>query len=126
MAVVGTGLPLHGEGHGRGIDFDIADFHGAGRQRTLEAAKHGFDAGDQFARTEGFGDVVVGAKFETEDAVGFAALGRQENYRHRGKARSLANGAADFQTVFAGTMMSRTKSAGRWRSASARTFAPVG
>ena len=85
-----------------GIDFDFPDFHGAGRQRALEAAQHGLDAGDEFARAEGLGDVVVGAEFETEDAVGFAALCGQENYGDRGEARGLANGAADFQTVFAG------------------------
>ena len=95
-------VAAHGEGHGGGIDFDVADFHGAGRQRTLEAAQHGFDAGDEFARAEGLGDVVVGAEFETEDAVGFAAFGGQKNYGNGGEAGSLADGAAEFEAVFAG------------------------
>ena len=77
-------------------------FIGTGRQRALETAQHGLDAGDEFARAEGLGDVVVGAEFETEDAVGFAALRGQKNYGHGGEAGRLANGAADFQTVFAG------------------------
>ena len=102
MAVVGDHVSAHGEGHGRGIDFDFADFHGAGRQRALEAAQHGLDAGDEFARAERLGDVVVGAEFESEDAVGFAALCGQKNYGHGGEAGRLANGAANFQAVFAG------------------------
>ena len=102
MAVVGTSVAAHGEGHGRGIDLDVADFHGAGRQRALEAAQHGFHAGNEFARAERLGDVVVGAEFESEDAVGFAAFRGQKNYRDRGQACSLADGAAEFEAVFAG------------------------
>jgi hypothetical protein len=91
----------HHERHGRGIDFNVADFHGTRRQRPLEAAQHGLDAGNQFARAERLGDVVVGAEFEAEDAVGFAALRRQKNDRHRREAGNLADAAAEFKAVFA-------------------------
>ena len=76
-------------------------FIGLGGQGPLEAAQHGLDAGDEFARTERLGDVVVGVEFETEDSVGFAAFRSQENHRDRGEAGRLTNGAADFQAVFA-------------------------
>src|SRR5271169_5715870 len=98
----GNQVSAYGEGHGRRIDFDIADFHRAGRQGTLEAPQHSLDARDEFPRAEGLGDVVVGAEFETEDAVGFAALRGQENYGHGCQAGGLANSAADFESIFAG------------------------
>src|SRR6266571_7436380 len=75
-----NGVAADSERHGRRIDFDVAEFHGAGRQRALEAAQHGFDAGDQFTWAEGLGDIVVCAEFETENAVGFAAFCGQKNY----------------------------------------------
>ena len=75
---------------------------GLGGSGPLEAAQHGLDAGNQFARAEGLGDVVVGAEFEAEDAVGFAALGGEKDDRHGGKPGGLANGAADIEAVFAG------------------------
>ena len=96
MAVVETRLPLTVR------VIDVADFHGTRRQGTLEAPQDGLDAGDEFTRTEGFGNVIVGAEFKAENAVGFAALRGQENYRHRGQSGSLADRAADLQAVFAG------------------------
>ena len=75
--------------------------HGPGRERALEAAQHGFDAGHEFARAEGLGDVIVGAEFKAENAVGFAALRGQKDDRDRGKACGLANLAAEFEAVFA-------------------------
>src|SRR5271155_3701290 len=78
----GDGLSANGEDHGGGVDGDFADLKRAGRERTLKAAEHGFDAGDEFARAERLGDVVVGSDLETEDAVGFAAFGGEENHRH--------------------------------------------
>jgi len=97
----GHEIAAHGESHGRGIDLYLADFQGAGRKRALKTAQHGLDAGDEFARAEGLGDVVVGAQFEAEDAIGFAAFRCQKNYRDRRQAGSLANGATYFQAVFA-------------------------
>src|SRR5579864_5945820 len=80
----GNGISAHGECHGRGINFDFADFHGAGRQGTLEAAQHSLHASDELARAEVLGNVVVSAEFETEHAVGFAAFRGQKNYWNRG------------------------------------------
>ena len=77
-------------------------FIGLGGKRALKAAQNGFDAGHKFARAERLGDVVVGAELESEDAVGFAAFGRKKNYGHGGEPVSLADGAAEFETVFAG------------------------
>ena len=98
----GNGLAAHGKDHGRRIDFNFPDLHGAGRKRTLEAAQNGFDSGHEFARAEGLGDIVVGAEFEAENAIGLAAFCGQENDRDRGKAGRLANRAADFESVFTG------------------------
>ena len=102
MAVVANGLSANSEDHGRGIDGDVADLERAGRKRALEAAEHGFDAGYEFARAERLGNVVVGSDLEAEDAVGFAAFGGEENYRHGSEAGSLADSAAEFEAVFAG------------------------
>jgi len=90
VAVVGT------------VDFNVADFHGARRERSFEAAEHGFDASNKFAWAERFGDVVVGTEFESKNAVGLAALRGQKDDGDRGQACGLADGAADFQSVFAG------------------------
>jgi len=97
-----NGAAADGEGHGRGINLDFADGHGTGRKRAFETPEHRFDAGHELAGTEGLRDVIVGAEFQTKDAIGFAAFGSQENYRDRRKACGLANGAADFQAIFAG------------------------
>jgi hypothetical protein len=73
----------------------------AGRQWALKTAEHGLDAGHEFARAERFGNVVIGADLQTEDAVGLAAFGGEKNYRHGSEAGSLANRAAEFETIFA-------------------------
>src|SRR5580692_3992227 len=98
----GHQVSAHGESHGRGIDFDFADFHRAWRQRALETAQYGLHACHEFPRAERLGDVVIGPEFETEHAVGFAAFRGQKNYGHGGEAGRLANGAADFETILAG------------------------
>jgi hypothetical protein len=97
-----NGLSADGEGHSGGVDCDVSDFERAGRERALETAEHGFDAGDEFARAERLSDVVVGSDLEAEDAIGFAALGGEENYRDGSEAHGLADGAAEFEAVFAG------------------------
>src|SRR5579872_3722987 len=106
QAELGGGSGNHaaadGEGHRRGIDFNVADFHGTRWKRAFEAAQDGFYAGDKFTRAERLGDVVVGAEFEAEDAVRLAAFGGEENYRHGGEAGSLTDGAADLEAIFAG------------------------
>ena len=98
----GNGIAAHREGHGRRIDLDLSNFQGTGRQGSLETAQHSFNASDEFSRAERLGNVVVGAEFETEHAVGFAALGGQENHRDGREAGSLADGATNFEAVFPG------------------------
>ena len=57
------------------------------------AAEHRMDAGKQFARVEGFGDVVVGAELKTDDAVDvLAAGGEHDDGRHvLGGAKAAQN-----------------------------------
>src|ERR1700733_11632873 len=76
----GDGSAAHGKDHRRGIDFDFADLHGAGRQRAFKAAEHRFDASHKLTRTKRLGDVVVGADFEAKNAIGFAAFCGEKNY----------------------------------------------
>jgi hypothetical protein len=54
------------------------------------AAQHGAHARQQLARLEGFGQVVVGAHFQADDAVHRVALGGQHDHRH---ARRIARQA---------------------------------
>jgi hypothetical protein len=64
------------------------------------AAQHGVDAGQQLARVEGLGQVVVGAHFQADDAVHVLDLGGQHD-----DGRAVAGGAqaaADGQAVLAG------------------------
>ena len=98
----GNALSAHSESHGGGIDLDFADLQGTRRQWALKAAQYGLDSGNEFTRAEGLGKVVVGAEFEAEDAVRFAALCCQKDHGNSGQAGSLADGAAEFEPVFAG------------------------
>ena len=52
----------------------------------------------QFARIEWFGQIIVGAQFEADDAVDILAAGGQHQYR---RASSLAQPPQDFETVHA-------------------------
>ena len=74
---------------------------GAWRQRPLEAAQHRLDPRHQFARAERFWDVIVGAQFQSENAVGFPAFRRQKNDRGGGQRRNLPDLAAQLEAVFA-------------------------
>ncbi len=38
---------------------------------AVEPAQHGFDPCDHFTRTERFADVIIGAEFQTEQAIDF-------------------------------------------------------
>ena len=70
--------------------------HGAGH---LLAAQHGVQAGEQFARVEGLGQVVVGAHFQAHDAVDRIALGGK--HQDRDGLSPYTQAAADGQTVLA-------------------------
>src|SRR4029077_18777391 len=61
--------------HGRSVDFEIAQAqHFAGRGRLTHSAQHAAHSGYQFARTEGFADVVVSAQLEALYAVDLCRL----------------------------------------------------
>ena len=91
----------NGESHGGRINLDFADGHRAGRQGALEAAENGFDTSHKFARTKRLGDVVVGAKLEAKNTVGFTALGCEKNDGNCREARSLADVATDLEAILA-------------------------
>ena len=61
-------------------------------------AQHRVNAGQQFAWVEGFGQVVVSAQFQPDDAVGFVAFGCQHDDGCAFPRRTQA--FADRQTVF--------------------------
>ena len=58
------------------------------------------NAGEQFARIEGLGDVVVGAEFQTHDSVDVFTAGREHDDRRH--VLGGAQTAQDLQTVFTG------------------------
>src|SRR6185503_7201541 len=66
------------------LDAVVREDRGArlGRRRlVLDAAEDGPDAGDELARREGLGQVVVAAQLEADDAVDLLAAGREEEDR---------------------------------------------
>src|ERR1700690_3060468 len=73
----------HGKRHGGGINVNLVDLGGQGRQGTLETAQDGLYAGHKFARAEGLGDVVIGAEFQSQNAIGLATLGGEKDYWDR-------------------------------------------
>ena len=67
-------VPANHEGHRRRIDFDVADFHklgGSGRSKRRSTA---CTRATSSRGLKGLGDVIVGAKFQTKDAIGFAGF----------------------------------------------------
>src|SRR6266481_551877 len=83
---------------GSWIDREASDFDDArGVNGRLRPAEQGFNAGDQFARAEGLGDVIVGAHFEADDAVGFVAASREHEDRKTVEGLVLADFAANVQ-----------------------------
>jgi hypothetical protein len=62
-----------------GIGADAED----GVFRLFVAAQMGADAGQQHGEAEGLGDIVVGARLETQHGVGVGILGRQHDDRRR-------------------------------------------
>ena len=67
--------------------------------RVCVRPQHGFYAGDEFARAEGFADIVVCAEFEAEDAVGFFVLGGEHD---DGLEMLRAQGFEQFEAVGVG------------------------
>ena len=99
-------LAFAGEGAQGQVEMEVAetDFGrlGTGRPGRLGgwlAPKHRVDPGQQLARIERLGNVVVGAHFETDDAVDVIALGGEHDDR-RGVA-GTPQAAHDRQAVLA-------------------------
>ena len=71
--------------------------------RRRGAAQQCSHPGQQFARLEGLGQVVVGADLQADDAIGGLAPRREHQDRHRGgRPRHLPDLAAHVQTVTIG------------------------
>ena len=64
--------------------------------------KDGLDAGHQFAWAERLRDVVIGAQFQSENAIGLAAFRGQKDYRDRRQLDRLPDLAAKLQAIFSG------------------------
>ena len=73
-----------------------------GRAGPLEAAQHGLDAGDELARGEGLGDVVVGAELEAVDAVVLGGARGEEDDGDDAEGGVLAEAPAEVEAVAAG------------------------
>jgi hypothetical protein len=101
----GGGLDLlfaNGQGHGTAIDDEIAVTNDLGSERTFKSSKNGLDAGDEFARAERLWNVIVGAEFESEDAIGFATFGGEKDHGRHGESRILTDSATKLETVSTG------------------------
>ncbi len=81
----------------RRVEADVAHLEHAVRvDRALGAPQHRFDAGDELARVERLGHVVVGAQFEADDLVDVVVARGEHDH---GDARALAQLAADGESV---------------------------
>lgn len=80
-----------GRSQGAGLEEEVADAQGptAATRVAPGAADDGADAGEQLARGEGLGDVVVGAGLEAEDAVGLLVAGGQHEHGQVGARAQL-------------------------------------
>ncbi|MOA02255.1 hypothetical protein D3C78_1216990 [compost metagenome] len=59
----------------------VAQFQLAGHRCRVAAAQDGAQAGGQLSRVAGFGQVIVGAKFQAENTVQGLAPGREHQHR---------------------------------------------
>ena len=99
--------------HGAGVDDDLFKADDRRRCGPLEAAQHSFDAGHQFARRKGLGDVVVRPQFEAENAIVFAGARGEKDDGNGGKAGVIAQAAANIETIAAGHHDVEQKKRGR-------------
>src|SRR5580658_3780560 len=94
----GYGLAGAGDAVSGGVNAQGANFYGLFRgSARLGAAEQSFHARNEFARAERFGDVIVGAELEAHDAIGFFALGGENQNRYAVERDFLADFLADFQ-----------------------------
>ena len=82
------------------VEDDVAGVDRLGRLgRAVRAAEDGADAGDELARAERLGQVVVGAELEAEQLVELVVAGREHDDRD---GRVAAQLAGDVEAVEAG------------------------
>src|SRR5512140_1331539 len=95
------GIAIERDRHLLRIEDEPADLHGLLRRAGLAAhAAHGRpDPGQELARRERLGHVVVGADLEAEHAIGFLGARRDHDDRHVGPRPELAR---DFNAVAPG------------------------
>ena len=86
---------------GGGAETEAADFgeFGLAGEGVAGAAEDGGDAGGEFFGAEGFGEIVVGAGVEAEDAVLLGTAGGEHDDGNGGAAAELGE---DFEAVEAG------------------------
>src|SRR5581483_1707980 len=98
----GDEIATDGERHGTVVDDNVAGGDDGRRQGTLEAAEHSLDAGDELARAERLGDVIVRTEIEAGDFIGFRSFRGEEDDRRHGNIAVVADLAADVETVVSG------------------------
>lgn len=88
-----------GDGAGAGVGDEVADGDGGGggfSRQAAGAAQDGAQAGEELTGGEGFGQVVVGAGFEANDAVGFVAEAGEHQH---GDGGSGPESLQDFEAI---------------------------
>src|SRR5258708_9957944 len=92
--------PLHVDGHGRAVDFEITQAQDFARRWGLpHATQHTSDAGHQLTGAERLGDVVVSAQFQALHPVPLCRLCSEEDDRGRRKNRGLSDLSAQVKSV---------------------------
>lgn len=96
-------LAADGDEVARDIDGEVTGLEAFGAFGGLGAAFEEFaDAEDEFAGAERLGDVIVGAEFETQNAVDFGGPGGEHDDGDAGGGGVAAEELADFQAVHLG------------------------
>src|SRR6185503_3863288 len=67
--------------------------------RDLAALQKLFDAQDELARAEWFGDVIIGAQFQAKNSVNLGGFGGHHNDWDGDRGRVSAKHLANFQAV---------------------------
>lgn len=95
----GDGFTGAGDVAGSEIDCQMVEFERcAGFGGGFGAPKEKFDAGDQFAGAEGFGDVIIGARLESRDQIGFATTSGEHDDGETMEQIVLASFGENLQT----------------------------
>ena len=88
----GLAVAFHLMGHR--VHLDIGEFQRLAGQCGAHAAQHGVDAGDQLARAEWLGDIIIRADLEPTDTIVFLAACGEHDDRNIGGGLDLAQLAA--------------------------------